>query len=155
MRLTFIGQAPSRETDGKPPFTGRCGAFLATLLGTTQEKMLTDHDFFNVLNYWPGKGIGGDKFPVSEAIKAANQMTPKLVGRTVVLLGSNVARAFGVKNFQYFEWYQIRDPEHTSRVLVHSITIVPHPSGVNRYYNKLENREQASKFLRSLAAQNT
>ena len=111
MRITFVGQAPSRETDGKPPFTGKCGRFLAELLGTTQEQMLKDFDFLNVLDHWPGASFKGDKFPFSEAKIAAKNKLELLRGRVVVLLGHNVARAFGCRTFAYFSWYEIRNPE--------------------------------------------
>ena len=149
IRLLFIGQAPSQETEGKPPFTGKCGKFLAeTLLNTTQEQMLEDHDFINVLNHWPGKGYGGDKFPLNEAIPAARGLWPTLAGRTVVLLGSNVGRAFGAKQFVYFQWYEFRDPQEFRNVICPKMAIVPHPSGVNRYWNNPNARLLAQKFFR-------
>lgn len=151
MRICFIGQAPSRETDGKPPFTGKCGKFLAELLGTTQEQMLVDHDFVNVIDYWPGKGPNGDKFPMTEAKIRARAMLKTLSDRTVVLLGANVARAFGASKFEYFSRYQILDPE-TKKVVVSQMTVIPHPSGINRKWNDPEIRIYAYKFLTHLAA---
>ena len=151
MRILFVGQAPSRETDGLPPFVGKCGTFLAELLGTTQEQMLFDHDFVNVLDRWPGRGPGGDKFPMLEAKVAAKKKIPQLRGRTVVLLGANVARAFGGPKFQYLGWYQLRNPDNLSDIICQA-TIVPHPSGVNRHWNNHDNRLIAAKFLRTLAS---
>jgi uracil-DNA glycosylase len=151
MRITFMGQAPSRETDGKPPFTGKCGKFLAELMGTTQEQMLLDHDFLNVLDRWPGASIKGDKFPIPEAKIAARKKLEQLRGRVVVLLGHNVARAFGCEKFQYFQWYEIRNPENFEDVVVPLLTVVPHPSQVNRWWNREESRMVAEKFLRTLA----
>ena len=152
MRLLFIGQSPSRETDGLPPFVGKCGRFLAKLLGLTQAEMLEQHDFLNVLPHYPGKSVGGDRFPMSEARVAASGKVEQMRGRTVVLLGSNVARAFGFRAFQYGEFYEIRDQENWSRVVVPRVTIVPHPSGICRYYNDPDKRLAIGKFLRELAA---
>jgi uracil-DNA glycosylase len=152
MRLLFVGQAPSRETDLKPPFTGKCGRFLAELLGTTQEQMLLDHDFINVLDRWPGKGIGGDKFPMREARVAADQKLLLLRDRHAVLLGANVARAFGIASFCYGNWYNICRKLDDRIVVVATVTIVPHPSGVNRYYNDPTKRLIVAKFLRTIAA---
>ncbi len=60
MRIQFVGQAPSSESDGMPPFTGRCGKFLAeVLLGTTQEQMLLDHDFVNIFVPWYAEPSSG------------------------------------------------------------------------------------------------
>ena len=151
MKICFVGQSPSRTSDGQPPFTGKCGKFLAELMGTTQEQMLKDHDFINVLDYWPGAGIKGDKFPIPEAKVAAKRKLEQLRGRTVVLLGHNVARAFCCERFRYMEWYEIRSPENFEDVVVPLLTVVPHPSGVNRWYNREENRMVAGKFLRTLA----
>src|ERR1700677_4915311 len=100
LRLLFIGQAPSRETDGLPPFVGKCGKFLAELMDMDQASMLAAHDFKNVLDHWPGKGIGGDLFPMKEARVAAKLLLEDCRGRAVVLLGNNVARAFEMKAFR-------------------------------------------------------
>jgi uracil-DNA glycosylase len=152
MRILFVGQAPSRETDGKPPFTGKCGKFLAELLGTSQEQMLADHDFVNVLDHWPGKSLKGDAFPIPEAKLAAKKKLQLLRGRVVVLLGHNVARAFCCTKFSYFSWYEIRSDDDSADVVVPNMAIVPHPSQVNRFWNVEENRLIAGKFLRALAA---
>lgn len=147
MKILFVGQAPSKETEGKPAFVGKCGAILASLMGMTQEDMLTKHDFVNVLDYFPGKGINGDKFPLPQALVSAKAMMPSFKGRFVVLLGANVARAFSVSKFRYLEWYDwtVEGLKVCSRVC-----IVPHPSGVNRYYNDPRAREEVSRFLKKL-----
>ena len=150
MRLLFVGQAPSRESDGHPPFTGRCGKFLAELLGTTQEQMLLDHDFINVLDRFPGKGPGGDKFPMIEAKAQASRKLDQLRGRRVVMLGHNVSRAFGGERFTYLSTYDVRNPENfADRVCL--ATVVPHPSGRNRFFNREENRMIVAKLLREMA----
>ena len=153
VRILFVGQAPSRETDSQPPFTGKCGRFLAeVLLGTEQEQMLRDHDFINVLDRWPGKGISGDKFPVVEAMAAAKRKLAEMQGRTVVLLGHNVARAFGFTSLMYFSWYEIHDEQNPSKIVVPLVTVVPHPSGINRYYNDPTKRLIVAKFLQTIAS---
>jgi uracil-DNA glycosylase len=152
VKLLFIGQAPSRESDGQPPFTGRCGKFLAQLMGITHESMLREFDFTNVLDYWPGKGPGGDLFPIKLAQEEAVKMLPSMRGRTVVLLGANVARAFQLGKFSYMGWYAVCNPEDHGDVVVPRLTVVPHPSGRVRFYNSAANRDVVSKFLRSLAS---
>ncbi len=155
MRIQFVGQAPSQETEGKPPFTGKCGKFLAeVLLGTTQEQMLKDHDFINVLDYWPGKGLGGDKFPMDKAQAEAQKKLDILRNkRVVILLGNNVARAFGAKSFSYLSWYEIRNPQNSNDVIVPRMAVIPHPSGINRYWNRPENRTVVAKFLKYIVDQ--
>ncbi len=152
-KLLFIGQAPSRESDGNPPFTGRCGKFQAEeLLGTTQEQMLLDFEFVNVLERWPGKSFNGDLFPISIAKEAAKKLLEKMVGRTVILLGHGVARAFGVEKFAYFQWYELRAPADPRIVICRRIAIIPHPSQKSRIWNIAKNREIARKFLLSAKA---
>lgn len=154
MRIQFVGQAPSQETDGQPPFTGKCGVFLANLLGLTQKEMLEQHDFINVLDHWPGRGVGGDKFPLIQAKTAARDKLEMLREKPVViLLGNNVARAFGATQFRYFTYYEIRNPVNPSDIIVKRMAVVPHPSGVNRLWNIPGNRETASKFLRYIQSQ--
>lgn len=149
-----MGQAPSKETDGLPPFTGKCGKFLAEMLGLTQEEMLQRHDFINVLDAWPGKGVGGDKFPMAQAQTAAREKLNLLRDKPVViLLGNNVARAFGAKSFTYLSWYEIRNPDKMSDVVVPRMAVVPHPSGVNRYWNNPNNRATVRKFFDYLISQ--
>lgn len=153
VRLLFIGQAPSRETDGLPPFVGKCGRFLAELLGTTQEAMLRDYDFLNVLERWPGPGVHGDLFPMPEAKERAKLLLDgPCRGRAVVLLGNNVARAFGLKRFQYMELYQVREDADPTQVKVPLVTVIPHVSGVVRHWNRPEARLAAAKFLRGLTS---
>jgi len=158
-RIYFVGQAPSRETDGQPPFVGKAGKFLAEeLMGITQEQMLRDHDFVNVLDRWPGKGINGDLFPLAKARIAARGLTENLRDRVVILLGNNVARAFGCDKFEYFRWYEVRHPDNNNVVIAKRCAIIPHPSGVNRLWNLKNNRIVARKFLMSaviMASQNT
>jgi uracil-DNA glycosylase len=149
MRALFIGQAPSKETDGLEPFVGRSGKFLAALMGLTHEEMLEQHDFINILNAWPGAGSGGDLFPIDEAKRKACELLPSLNGRLVVFLGSNVARAFELNKFSFFEFYQLLALSQGSTTVA-SAAVVPHPSGINRWYNDHNNRETASRFLLSL-----
>lgn len=154
-RLLFFGQAPSRETDGLPPFVGKCGKFLAEqLMGTTQEQLLLRHDFINVLDRWPGAGIGGDKFPLPEAKVAASKLINQMSGRIVVLLGQNVARAFGVQKFNYMQWYEVRNPENLSIVICNRCYIIPHPSQRSRHWNVPKNREMVRNFFKSLLDEN-
>lgn len=149
MRLLFIGQAQSQDSKDKPPFTGECGKFLAeVLLGTTQEQMLQDHDFMNILNYWPGKGINGDKFPMREAKDRVPYILESLRDRVVVMLGHKVAAAFGAKDFHYLQWYEIRNPKDVQDLIVPRMVVVPRPSDANRYWNSPTNRLVVAKFLR-------
>ncbi len=80
-------------------------------------------------------------------------LLPKLRGRTVVLLGQNVAGAFGAKGAAYMNWYEMRNPQNMTEVVIAKCVVIPHPSGVNRHYNRPSNRDTVAKFLRGLADQ--
>jgi len=60
-RLLIFGPAPGRGPEGVPPFSGRSGAFLARLVGTSSfEEIRARAVVRNVLLVWLGKsGRGG------------------------------------------------------------------------------------------------
>jgi uracil-DNA glycosylase len=146
MRILFIGQSPSKSSNGLAPMSGMSGDFLAHLLGTTKDEMLQAHDFVNVFPFFPGKNsLGQDLFPMQEAKSHAARLAPKLVGRVVVLLGKNVARAFNApQNVSYMT--------RLSAPGTDSVWVIPHPSRVSRHWNVSENMLIVSKFLRELQA---
>lgn len=146
MRILFVGQSPSKSTEGLAPMAGRSGDFLAYLLGLSKEEMFEQHDFVNVFPFFPGKNaLGQDLFPLQEAKSHAARLLPKFENRVVVLLGKNVARAFNVPpNVQYLTRMHTR--------VTDSVWIIPHPSRVSRHWNISENILVVTKFLRELQA---
>ncbi len=153
--LLIVGQAASKETFEKkmPPMSGRSGQLLAELMGIDQDEMLAKHDFVNVIERWPGHHpIKGDKFPMEEAKRMAALLVPKLSNRVVVLLGANVATAFAMPAFKYFEEYilSINIQNGPAVPPPYAIIVVPHPSGLNRWYTDPEKREVACKVLSML-----
>ena len=94
----------------------------------------------NVLDRFPGKAGKGDAFPLPEARERADRFD--LRGRRVVFVGKNVARVFRCRA-DYLD-------THTHRGAV--ATVIPHPSGVNRWYNDPGNCRKLSVFLRTLLA---
>lgn len=148
-----MGQAPSKETEGKPVFSGKAGILLSKLLGTTQEEMLFRHEFVNLLDRWPGRSPSGkgDLFPAPEAERAALALrcSGRLEGKMVIMLGRNVARAFCVGHVPFF---QVRDTlREGSWTVLWKFCVIPHPSGICRSYNSPEARAKASEFLRNIA----
>lgn len=116
-------------------------------MGLTQEEMLAQHDFVNVLDRWPGKGINGDKFPISEAKPRAAALVPMMANRFVILLGSNVVRAFGIPKFKYYDWHTVQDSKNSNIIITRKCSILPHPSGVNRIWNNPDEVLKAKKFF--------
>lgn len=139
MKALVVGQAPSRDTDGRQPFSGRSGANLASLLGVTQRDLARTVDLVNLLPRWPGKAGKGDAFPAAEARAAAAMLAAVAPHDRVVLCGAAVVRAFGLRI----------DPlervTRSGRVLLH----LPHPSGVNRWWNDEANMAAATTALRA------
>ena len=130
-KLLIIGQAPGKPKEGQGPCEAFCSASpsgkrIRAVLGD-------DHDYVNLLLYYPGRGDSnhpkGHHWPVAEARCQAELMLPTLQGRKVVFAGRNVADAFGI-NSPWLTW---------AWGLGFKMIVVPHPSGVNRWWNSPEN----------------
>lgn len=150
----IVGQAPSRSSDGMPPFHGRSGVRLARILGLEWPALAMSFRFANLLSRWPGytggnghgrpdgrRRHGGDEFdPTSdEALIAAGRLLVASKGAVLVLCGRGVATAFGLPR---------RFPILTWRVMGGStVGVLPHPSGVNHWWNAAGSEERARRFL--------
>jgi len=140
-KLILIGQAPGRNGDPSRPLEGRNGRRLAKLAGIAEDEYLEITDRMNLLDRWPGKKGKGDEWPVAEAEASANEMLPNLSGRRVLLVGRNVAKAFGFGDLPWLEWRKLEGME---------VAVIPHPSGIVLWWNDKENRQAAKKFLREV-----
>ena len=144
-RVVLVGQAPCCGGDPRVPLTGRSGRFLASACGIPFWSYLRWTVRVNLLDYWPGKSGKGDAFPMAEAREAAAALEPSLKGRRAVLLGHGVASAFGLGGRPYLgPWEVVPRPLGSF-----AAAVLPHPSGVNRFWNDPTNRERAGRFLRS------
>lgn len=158
MKTLVVGEAPSRWMEENRvtiplPLARR---ELAALAGLIPPKFDELFEFINVFDKWPGKQGKGDAFPLTEARVAAAKLLPTFAGRKVILLGTRVAKAFYLDartllQFGYWEW-TVPDG---SRSEVCEIAICPHPSGVNTWWNKPENRVAARIFWGSVAQERT
>lgn len=140
--ILIVGQGPSKSGVGKMPLDGDkgSGAKLAELAGVTAEQLHEKAECINLLTEWYGSNGKGDKFPMEFAKENAASLKPLFAQyKHVILLGSNVAAAFGYKS-KTLHWFG-KDP---------LIAIVPHPSGVNRHWNDPANVEHAKLFLTPL-----
>ncbi len=138
-RVLVVGQAPSAETVGLPPLSGRSGGRMAALLGGDfRERMRV----VNLLGFWPGRRGGkGDRFPHYEAAFRARLLRPG-AHRAVLLLGRGVARCFGAAGWPFLEWRRLGSAP---------AAVVPHPSGVSHWWNDPGNRAAARAFLGRVA----
>lgn len=146
-RPVLMGQAPSRLTQSRsgnsepPAFSGLSGSRLAAIVGVSQERLLTLFDARNLLHRFPGRsGVKGDSWCADEARAEARRLLPHLRGRTVVIAGSAVAAAFGVTG---------KPLERVEREGV-TFILLPHPSGVNRFYNSVTNCRAVRRLLRQV-----
>jgi len=136
-RIVLIGQAPNRI--GRDDVLVRACARLALFADLRLDDLLGRTDRVNLFLVFPGKNGKGDSFNDKLARSRARRMTPGLFDRRVILLGRRVARAFDFRESVFtFHLHHGAD-----------IAMMPHPSGINPFYNDSANRRRAGKFLRS------
>jgi hypothetical protein len=111
---------------------------MADMFGVQSDEFIDVFDTANLINRFPGKQGKGDAFPAKEAAICAARFD--LSGRPlVVLMGKNVARAFGEHRRGYLELFDLRSIP---------AVVAPHPSGINRWWNDAANCEQASAWFK-------
>lgn len=155
MKTLVIGQAPAKDTVGKPAFSGKSGPKFAELLGVEHARLWDAFDVVNLLDYYPGvpsdKTKRGDAFPMKEAKQRAEGMRTLLGGRRVVFVGRNVARAFEAHNLEFFDWFvDVAQPCFADDRGFFKYCVVPHPSGISHFWNDPSNVERARLFMRSI-----
>lgn len=138
MRVLIVGQAPGPNTDPLQPLSGRSGRRLASLCCLTLDEFLAAYDRVNLVPVFPGKLAKGDAFPLPAARRfAVAIMRGRRSPLRLVLLGGNVARAFGVPDAPRFAWGPLGR---------HLAAVFPHPSGVCQFWNDPRNVGQARSF---------
>lgn len=138
----LIGQAPSRRGSPEEPLNSKR---LAALSGLERYQFLVMFERRNLLREWPGKNGKGDAFPMDEARRAAAQMEPDLAGRRVVFMGRGAADAFRLCA-EYLDWREV----FPARSGAYLAAVMPHPSGVNTWWNSKKNTEAAERFMREM-----
>lgn len=105
------------------------------------ERLALGFDVVNLLPSYPGRASGkGDRFPLAEARAAAAKLEEHAPHDRVVLLGRAVCKAFGLR------LAPLEDRVERGRRWLH----VPHPSGVNLWWNEEANAEAAGRALRGI-----
>lgn len=150
MKPLLVGQAPGPNTDPDAPLfpfpLTSTGGRLRLLMGISRGEYVRHFDRINLFRNFPGKGKGGDKFPMEKAKLLADTLAPMLTGRTIILVGRNVADAFRLDlGFHTWASHQLRrrtfgDPGTCQ------LAVVPHPSGRNHWYNTPGNKVAAKEF---------
>lgn len=161
--VIFIGQGPNqsswersvetaRRLQSKDPetfcrklsqrlaLTGVLGNKVAALLGMTRAEFIRKYRRLNLNDRWNGKNGRGDAFDEEAGRAAAVELLADCHAARMVLLGQNVARCFGLEHHA---------PLSTG-LFMNGIQffLLPHPSGINRWWNEPKNARAAQKKLR-------
>lgn len=140
--VVFIGQAPSRTAGHARAFDGLSGARLAKIADVDLEAFLRSAVTLNLLTAFPGRrGKKGDAFDVAAARARAAELTAALSRKRVVFVGRRVADAFGFTEAEPCVW--------SDHATFSSAAFIPHPSGLNVFYNSPTNRRIVGKFVRT------
>jgi uracil-DNA glycosylase len=140
--VLFVGQAPSRRSD--EPLDGKTGAAIAKLLGIPHVEFLARFQRLNLNRKLVGRSKTGRADPYDRnegelrAAGIAASETPR-----IVLLGRHVATSFGLT----FDPLMIRREKNLAET-INRYLILPHPSGLNRWWNDPRNRRAAQRKLR-------
>jgi len=142
--VLFVGQAPGEK--GAAPFVGRSGKTVARLLGEDYQVMLQRHGFINVVEEFQGKSGKGDKFKPkpAEAIARITEASAKHAG--IVLCGKAVAKSVGCRKQPYLDAFELAGKP---------AMVLPHPSGINMWWNDASKKRSAQKRLRAFVSRVT
>lgn len=136
-RVALVGEAPSRSSGPDPFVGGRSGRRLREL-GLDLDAVA----LYNLLPAWPGSAGKGSRFRVPDARGPALELLPALAAHArVVVAGKRAAAALGFRE-PYLVWAEGPTGGRWA--------VLPHPSGVNRWWNDGDNVDAAARFLRKL-----
>lgn len=123
--------------------------------------MATRH--VNLLDEWPGREGAGSAFPLDQARARAEYLKRCIAANgagfdypwnrvgaeceVILLAGKRVAGAWGAKT-GYFSWTSWQGWAPSPRN--YQVAVVPHPSGLNRWWNDEQNRTRAREFVELL-----
>lgn len=153
MTLWLVGEAPAQGFDGRPAFSSSSGQRITQLIGMDVRSVFR---CVNLLDRWPGKSDRGkgSEFPLNDARLRALKYSRRLFmpGDELILAGGRVADAFRVrKAVEHFEWTDLcwgtdmkLDLDDAEQI---RLSTIPHPSGVNRFWNSPDNVQTARTFL--------
>lgn len=149
-RLVIMGQAPGKNHGFGAAFEGPTGRRLARFCGFDTVEQLRERALLvNLWGRYPGraKWVQGDAFPPTDRAKrAAARRRAALAAsgcEVLVCCGRIVATSFGVGDAPFLEWREVSlAPGKVARTVV-----VPHPSGVSRWWQDPASRGRASALL--------
>lgn len=147
-RPLVVGQAPAQGADDALAFSGKSGTRLRRMLGCVDEAQFRrEFDSFNILPRWPGKAGKGDRFPMGPATALARRV--RFRTQHVLVLGQ-AAKVFGLH--VPFAWDSVQGSQPDGQDVEYTACAVPHPSGVNRWWNDPTNAQLAARFFADFRA---
>lgn len=139
----LIGEAPSKNEPLPRPLEGRSGERLARFAGLAWDDYLEKFERTNLLSVRQDTKEKGFEFDHDAAVVRAREIVNAIEpDRVVVLFGKRVAAAFGCVK-AYFEVHRLPNGGR--------MYVVPHPSGVNRWWNDSNNCRRMWQFMHDLA----
>jgi hypothetical protein len=138
--LLFVGQAPNKEGGRDAMAGGAAFRRFGSVMGLDADEWLWFVRRINLLNRYPGKEGKGDMFPMDEAKRAVRRIFPCLERTAVLLVGRNVAQAANVTG-DYLSWRPL------DFGVKNACAILPHPSGINTWWNDRNNVRELDAFL--------
>ena len=140
-KVLLVGYCPSHSGSPERPLDGPgTGHRLAKLCGLSHEAYLEKFDRVNLHYDTPLKR---DRVTRRAGEASATKILRHSLGRSIILLGCEVRDAFDVSEVRSGEWLYIGEETRLSWI--------PHPSGLNRWYNETDNTRRVEKFLRDLS----
>lgn len=150
-RAMIVGEAPGPRTSARCPMFPlpeySAGGRLQKLSGLSHVEYLQRFVRRDLLDYCPPGGRWR-AVDLTAARAAAALILPEVEGRTLVMLGRNVAKAFGHDDMAPFTVVDYHDTTWGRRMVVR----LPHPSGRVTAYADPEARAKARALLRAAAA---
>lgn len=140
-KILVIGEAPSGRTAG-----GLTRTRISELAGTPWEEWA---DWINLLDEWPGRGSGkGSAWDARAAKTRADRMLADGFGYDrVIVLGRRAAGVLipGGAGFPFFRWIERAGSK---------VAVIPHTSGIVRFWNDPGNVQKAREFLAEIVPTN-
>ncbi|MBF0424098.1 MAG: hypothetical protein HQL73_14020 [Magnetococcales bacterium] len=154
-RVIIVGAAPGRDSDpSRPLLPTRSGqGTAASLLRLMQIDPWAFEVIFErhyIIPLHAGRSRNGDRFPKAMALAGVAMLIPLLQGRTVLLIGKKTASAFGVGHLAPCMWNEQILGASSEDNRPTTIAWVPNPSGMNPWWNVLENKQAGEAFLVAL-----
>ena len=142
MKPIFIGQAPGTRKADSAELAVLIGRTVAKRSGMEPSALESGFEAMNILDAHPGKNGKGDAFPVKKGDGAAVVKERTKEDQLLLMMGRAVARACGAKMdrpyFEVFSWEGRK------------AAIIPHPSGINLWWNDGGNKAIARDFMLGL-----